>query len=126
MPHFTARRFAISSVIDQPLRGVLRGVQATFTADLQIDRATLNREIDWAFELGADGVVVAMVSEFCALDTSSRASWRRSCARWSPVAVSRFMGRTAAESLLRRQVPGLFGALSLGPAGVSRDGTPTR
>jgi 4-hydroxy-tetrahydrodipicolinate synthase len=56
----------------QPLHGVLPVVQTPFTADLQIDRPTLKREIDWAFQLGANGVVVAMVSEILRLEHNQR------------------------------------------------------
>jgi 2-keto-3-deoxy-L-arabinonate dehydratase len=62
----------MSSTVDQALSGVLPVVQTPFAADLQIDRATLKREIDWAFELGADGVVVAMVSEILRLGNQQR------------------------------------------------------
>ena len=62
----------MSSITDLQLHGVLPVVQTPFTADLQIDRATLKREIDWAFELGADGVVVAMVSEILRLGHEQR------------------------------------------------------
>ena len=45
------------------LHGVLPVLQTPFTDGGSIDNAVLQREIDWAFETGADGVVVAMVSE---------------------------------------------------------------
>jgi len=51
-----ARRSALFPSIGQPLHCVLPVVQTPFTADLQIDRAALSREIDWAFERGADEV----------------------------------------------------------------------
>ena len=51
------------STTDERLHGVLPVLQTPFTAGWQIDADVLNREIDWAFETGADGVVVAMVSE---------------------------------------------------------------
>jgi 4-hydroxy-tetrahydrodipicolinate synthase len=38
----------------------------------EIDHATLQREIDWAFETGAQGVVVAMVSEILRLGFQGR------------------------------------------------------
>ena len=62
----------MSSAISQPLHDVLPVVQTPFDDDLQIDRATLKREIDWAFELGADGVVVAMVSEILRMRNQQR------------------------------------------------------
>jgi 4-hydroxy-tetrahydrodipicolinate synthase len=60
------------SSLDQSLHGVLPVLQTPFTSDLQIDRPTLKREIDWAFQLGADGVVVAMVSEILRLESRQR------------------------------------------------------
>jgi 2-keto-3-deoxy-L-arabinonate dehydratase len=45
------------------LHGVLPVLHTPFTDDFSIDVPTLEREIDWAFETGADGVVCAMVSE---------------------------------------------------------------
>lgn len=49
------------------LHGVLPVLQTPFTDQGEIDRTVLVREIDWAFETGADGVVVAMVSEILRL-----------------------------------------------------------
>jgi 2-keto-3-deoxy-L-arabinonate dehydratase len=60
------------SLNDRPLHGVLPVLQTPFEANLQIDSATLQREIDWAFELGVDGVVVAMVSEILRLGYQRR------------------------------------------------------
>jgi|688.fasta_scaffold06560_5 4-hydroxy-tetrahydrodipicolinate synthase len=45
------------------LRGVLPVLHTPFRDDLSIDIEVLEKEIDWAFDTGADGVVVAMVSE---------------------------------------------------------------
>lgn len=55
-----------------PLRGVLPVLHTPFTASGAIDSAVLHREIDWAFETGADGVVVAMVSEVLRLGYRGR------------------------------------------------------
>ncbi len=49
------------------LHGVLPVLHTPFTDHGEIDRAVLQREIDWAFETGADGIVVAMVSEMLRL-----------------------------------------------------------
>ncbi|MFG0295076.1 MAG: dihydrodipicolinate synthase family protein, partial [Maioricimonas sp. JB045] len=62
----------MSSLTEQPLHGVLPVLQTPFTDDRRIDVTTLHREIDWAFEVGADGVVVAMVSEILRLGDSGR------------------------------------------------------
>lgn len=45
------------------LHGVLPVLHTPFHQDGSIDRETLEREIDWAFQTGAEGVVMAMVSE---------------------------------------------------------------
>jgi len=45
------------------LRGVLPVLHTPFREDGEIDVEVLEKEIDWAFETQADGVVVAMVSE---------------------------------------------------------------
>lgn len=62
----------MSSMTDEHLHGVLPVLQTPFTPERQIDAAVLQREIDWAFEMGADGVVVAMVSEILRLNNSGR------------------------------------------------------
>src|SRR3954469_22293883 len=60
------------STTDDRLHGVLPVLQTPFSPDRQIDEVVLQREIDWAFSLGADGVVVAMVSEILRLSKRSR------------------------------------------------------
>ncbi|MDA0808755.1 MAG: dihydrodipicolinate synthase family protein [Planctomycetota bacterium] len=54
------------------IAGVLPVFQTSFHADESIDFATLDREIDWLFDNGADGVVMAMVSETLRLSTDER------------------------------------------------------
>ena len=58
--------------VDKLLRGVLPVVQTPFADDGTIDTPTLHREIDWVFEAGANGVVVAMVSEILRMDHHQR------------------------------------------------------
>lgn len=60
------------STTDEPLHGVLPVLQTPFTAESQIDVAVLQREIDWAFDMGANGVAVAMVSEILRLSKRGR------------------------------------------------------
>lgn len=57
---------------NEVLHGVLPVLQTPFTAEDQIDSDALQREIDWAFEVGADGVVLAMVSEILQLGNEGR------------------------------------------------------
>lgn len=54
------------------LAGVLCVFQTPYATDETIDFATLEREIDWLFERGADGIVMAMVSEVLRLSGSER------------------------------------------------------
>lgn len=54
------------------LAGVLPVFQTPFHDDESIDFGTLHREIDWLFERGADGIVMAMVSETLRLSTEER------------------------------------------------------
>lgn len=62
----------MSSTIDEHPHGVLPVLQTPFTPERQINAAVLRREIDWAFNMGADGVVVAMVSEILRLSDRGR------------------------------------------------------
>lgn len=52
--------------------GVLPVFQAAFHEDETLDRKTLARQIDWLFENGADGIVMAMVSEILRLSGPER------------------------------------------------------
>lgn len=54
------------------LAGVLPVFQTPFHGDETIDFATLEREFDWLFDKGADGVVMAMASETLRLSSEER------------------------------------------------------
>jgi dihydrodipicolinate synthase/N-acetylneuraminate lyase len=54
------------------LAGVMPVFQTPYRDDESIDTATLSREIDWLFENGANGIVMAMVSEVLRLSTPER------------------------------------------------------
>lgn len=54
------------------LAGVLPVFQTPYYDDDSIDYAMLEREIDWLFASGADGIVMAMVSEVLRLSTEER------------------------------------------------------
>jgi len=62
----------MSSPVKPPLHGVLPVLHTPFTDSGAIDSDSLEREIDWAFETGASGVVVAMVSEVLRLGYHGR------------------------------------------------------
>ena len=54
------------------LAGVLPIVHTPFTDDDAIDEDSLRRQLDWAFDTGADGCGTGMVSEILRLTTSER------------------------------------------------------
>lgn len=54
------------------LGGVFPVFQTPFHDDESLDLVTLGREIDWLFEQGADGIVMAMVSETLRLSSEER------------------------------------------------------
>ena len=54
------------------LRGVLPVFQTPWHDDESLDVETLEREIDWLFGHGADGLVLAMVSEVLRLSSEER------------------------------------------------------
>ncbi len=58
----------------QRIHGVLPILHTPFDAADRIDLDTLKKEIDWAFEQGADGIGTGMVSEILRLTTDERAS----------------------------------------------------
>jgi 4-hydroxy-tetrahydrodipicolinate synthase len=54
------------------LRGVLPVFQTPYHADESIDLATLEKEVTWLYDCGADGIVMAMVSEVLRLSSAER------------------------------------------------------
>ena len=57
----------------RPLRGVLPIIHVPFDEADRIDESDLNREIDWIFATGADGLGTGMVSEIVRLSADERA-----------------------------------------------------
>ena len=56
------------------LAGVLSVFQTPYNEDESIDTRTLQKHIDWIFDQGADGIVMAMVSEILRLSDDERES----------------------------------------------------
>lgn len=54
------------------VRGVLPVFQTPYHADETIDLATLEKEVGWLYDCGADGIVMAMVSEVLRLSSTER------------------------------------------------------
>ena len=92
-----------SPPIRPPLAGVLSVFQTPYHADESIDYGTLEREIDWLFDRGADGIVMAMVSEVLAAvepraERAGRAlpaAWATGAARSSSASAPRAATRPA-------------------------------
>lgn len=74
------------------LTGVLPVFQTPYLEDGNLDAVTLEREIDWLFEQGSDGIVMAMVSEILRLDEQERQQLAQLACRFAkgrgPVVVS--------------------------------------
>ncbi len=56
----------------RPLRGVLPVFQTPYHDDESIDFTTLDAELNWLYDRGADGVVMAMVSEILRMSSEER------------------------------------------------------
>ncbi len=54
------------------IKGVLPVVHMPYEEDLSIDYATLEKEVDWLFETGADGLCLALVSDLLRLTAAER------------------------------------------------------
>lgn len=65
------------------LAGVLPVFQTPFHDDESLDFATLQREIDWLFDRGANGIVMAMVSETLRLSTDERQTLAEKACRFA-------------------------------------------
>lgn len=65
------------------IHGVLPVIQMPYFDDGSIDYGTLEKEVDWLFQCGADGVVFAMVSEFLRLSIEEQREVGRNLVLWS-------------------------------------------
>ncbi|MEO2019655.1 MAG: dihydrodipicolinate synthase family protein [Fuerstiella sp.] len=59
------------------IEGILPILHTPFDVNDEIDRDSLQREIDWAFEQGSNGVCSAMVSEILRLTSEERVELNR-------------------------------------------------
>ena len=59
------------------IEGILPILHTPFDVNDEIDRDSLGREIDWAFEQGSNGVCSAMVSEILRLTSEERVELNR-------------------------------------------------
>jgi len=70
--HFIKVENKLDAVASYQLAGVFPVFQTPYHADESIDFETLEKELLWLFDRGADGVVLAMVSEVLRLSSQER------------------------------------------------------
>ncbi|HRW06908.1 MAG TPA: dihydrodipicolinate synthase family protein [Caldilineaceae bacterium] len=71
------------STTKRPIRGVLPVFQTPYHPDYAIDFTTLEREIQWLFAQGADGIVMGMVSETLRLSGDERKAVAEAVCRYT-------------------------------------------
>jgi 2-keto-3-deoxy-L-arabinonate dehydratase len=107
-----------------PLAGVWPVFQTPYHEDESIDFATLGREIAWLFDRGADGVVMAMVSEVLRLSTDERRQLAEAACRTAPpgrtiVSVGAESTRLAEEFARHAQGCGAAALMAVPPISVA-------
>ena len=65
------------------IRGVLPVIHMPYEEDESIDHATLEREVDYLFDVGADGFCLALVSDVLRLTAEERLSLPRQLVQWA-------------------------------------------
>jgi 4-hydroxy-tetrahydrodipicolinate synthase len=104
---------------------VLPVFQTPFHADESIDFATLQREIAWLFERGADGIVMAMVSETLRLASEEREALAAAACRYAEgrgpavISVGAESGHTAERYARHAQAAGAAAVMAIPPVSVA-------
>jgi dihydrodipicolinate synthase/N-acetylneuraminate lyase len=107
------------------LCGVLSVFQTPYHADESIDYATLEKEIDWLYDRGADGIVLAMVSEVLRLSTPERNQLAEHACRFGVargvvvVSVGAESSHTAAEYARHAEGVGADAVMAVPPIAVA-------
>lgn len=113
------------------LHGVLPVLQTPFDDRDAIDWQVLEREIDWAFATGADGVVVAMVSEILRLGYQSRKELSTAVCRavgergFVVISVGAESTAEALEFARHAEVHGAHAVMAIPPVSASLGGAAT-
>ena len=116
----------------EQLHGVLPVLQTPFTEEGDFDVVALQREIYWVFEVGADGVVLAMVSEILRLgDTGRRelATLVSEAVRgrgFTVISVGAESTRAAVEFAQHAEVLGASAVMAIPPVATSLGSAATR
>lgn len=107
------------------LRGVLPVLQTPWLDDETIDLATLEDEIAWLFDCGAQGIVIAMVSEVLRLSSQEReqlceAACRFGCGRGAVViSVGAESSKVAEHYAKHAEANGADAVMAIPPISVS-------
>ena len=113
---------------DRPtLHGVIPVFQTPYHADESIDFATLEREIDWLFDCGADGISMAMVSEILRLSTDERRALAEAACRLAKrrgavvISVGAESGKLAKEFARHAEQAGADALMAIPPVTTALD-----
>ena len=115
----------------QLLHGVLPVLHTPFNDDFSIDHKTLAVEIEWAFQTGANGVVVAMVSEVLRLGYHKRIELAESVCRHAAdrgfvvISVGAESIAQAVEFAQHAEHCGASAVMAIPPVATALDGTAT-
>lgn len=107
------------------LHGVLPVFQTPWLEDETLDLATLEREIAWLYDCGANGIVMAMVSEVLRLSSEEReelaeAACRFGCARGVVViSVGAESSKTAERFARHAERSGAHAVMAIPPVSVA-------
>src|SRR6185437_7257487 len=109
------------------LKGVLPVFQTPYRADESIDFDTLAHEIDWLYARGADGIVMAMVSEVLRLNHGERKELAAAACRLGGakgpaiISVGAESTKVAVELAVHAEQVGAAGVMAIPPVTVAID-----
>jgi dihydrodipicolinate synthase/N-acetylneuraminate lyase len=113
--------------MNRPLAGVIPVFQTPYHADESIDFASLEREIDWLFDCGADGISMAMVSEILRLSTDERCALAEAACRFAKgrgavvISVGAESGKLAEDFARRAEQAGGDALMAIPPVTTALD-----
>jgi 4-hydroxy-tetrahydrodipicolinate synthase len=108
-----------------PLAGVLPVFQTPYRDDESIDFETLEREIQWLFDRGASGIVMAMVSETLRLASEEREELAQAACRFGRergaviISVGAESSHTAERYARHAEAAGAHAVMAIPPVSIS-------
>jgi 4-hydroxy-tetrahydrodipicolinate synthase len=106
------------------LRGVLPVFQTPYLEDETVDAGTLEKEINWLYDCGADGIVLAMVSEVLRFDTDERCQLAELACRFGAkrgtvvISVGAESARSAERFARHAQASGAAATMAIPPVSI--------